>query len=104
MRTVRPSVPEDIPAQRKLWKLAFGDSDEYIDNFYSTYYCPERVLVLEEEGVVRSMTAWFDTTFVVPGRGSTGRPTSTPWPPTPTAGAGGWRPSCWPGRMNISAL
>lgn len=69
MLTVRPSRPEDVPAQRELWKLAFGDSDAYIDNFYSAYYRPERVVVLEEEGTVRSMTAWFDTTFVVPGRG-----------------------------------
>lgn len=69
MLTVRPSVPEDIPAQRELWRLAFGDSDSYIDNFYNTYYRPERVVVLEEEGTVRSMTAWFDTAFVVPGQG-----------------------------------
>lgn len=69
MLTVRPSVPEDVPAQRELWKLAFGDSDEYIDNFYRTYYRPERVIVLEEEGAVRSMTAWFDTSFLVPGQG-----------------------------------
>ena len=70
MVTVRPSVPADIPAQRELWRLAFGDPEAYIDNFYHTYFRPERVLVLEEEGVVRSMTAWFDTTFVVPGRGT----------------------------------
>lgn len=70
MLTVRPSIPEDIPAQRALWKLAFGDSDQYIDNFYSTYYRPERVVVLEEDGAVRSMTAWFDTTFIVPGQGA----------------------------------
>ena len=69
MSIVRPSVPEDVPAQRALWKLAFGDSDSYIDNFYHTYYRPERVVVLEEEGTVRSMTAWFDTAFVVPGQG-----------------------------------
>ena len=69
MLTVRPSVPEDIPAQRELWKLAFGDSDQYIDNFYNTYYRPDRVVVLEEDGVVQSMTAWFDTTFVLPGQG-----------------------------------
>lgn len=69
MLTVRPSVPEDIPAQRELWKLAFGDSDAYIDNFYHAYYRPERVVVLEEDGVLRSMTAWFDTVFVIPGQG-----------------------------------
>ena len=70
MLLVRPSTPEDIPAQRLLWHLAFGDEDAYVDNFYSTYYRPERVLVLEESGQVRSMTAWFDTTFVVPGLGA----------------------------------
>lgn len=69
MLTVRPSVSADVPAQRELWKLAFGDSDEYTGNFYRTYYRPERVVVLEEEGAVRSMTAWFDTAFAVPGRG-----------------------------------
>ena len=69
MLTVRPSVPEDVPAQRALWKLAFGDSDAYLDNFYNTYYRPERVVVLEEDGVLRSMTAWFDTAFALPGRG-----------------------------------
>lgn len=69
MEQVRLSVPEDVPAQRELWALAFGDSGAYVDNFYHRYYRPERVLVLEEEGVVRAMTAWFDTTFVVPGQG-----------------------------------
>ena len=69
MITVRPSILEDIPAQRELWKLAFGDSDQYIDNFYNTCYRPDRVVVLEEDGAVKSMTAWFDTTFVLPGQG-----------------------------------
>lgn len=69
MLTVRPSVPEDVPAQRELWKLAFGDSDAYLDNFYHGCYRPERVVVLEEDGAVRSMTAWFDTLFAVPGQG-----------------------------------
>lgn len=70
MLLTRPSVPADIPAQRELWQLAFGDDGAYVDNFYQRYYRPERVLVLEEEGVVRSMTAWFDTTFLIPGKGS----------------------------------
>ena len=56
MWNIRTSVPEDIPAQRQLWKLAFGDEDAYIDNFYQTYYRPERVLVL------------FDDISLAPGR------------------------------------
>lgn len=63
MIRMRPSVPGDIPRQRELWALAFGDDGAYVDNFYDNYYRPERVLVLEEDGVVVSMTAWFDTVF-----------------------------------------
>lgn len=69
MDKVRISEEGDIPALRRLWKLAFGDSEAYMDNFFQTYYHPERMLVLEEEGEICSMTAWFDTSFVVPGRG-----------------------------------
>ena len=65
MIQLRPSVPDDVPRQRELWSLAFGDDGAYVDNFYQNYYRPERVLVLEENGVVQAMTAWFDTDFVV---------------------------------------
>ena len=65
MILTRPSVESDVPRQRELWALAFGDSGAYVDNFYNNYYRPERVLVLEEDGVVQAMTAWFDTDFVV---------------------------------------
>lgn len=69
MLQTRISTPADIPRQRELWQLAFGDDGAYVDNFYHTYYKPERMLMLEEDGVVQAMTAWFDTTFAVPGRG-----------------------------------
>lgn len=62
---IRLSTPEDIPALRQLWELAFGDSGPYVDNFFDSYYRPERMFVLELDGVVRAMTAWFDTTFVI---------------------------------------
>ena len=58
---LRPSVPEDVPVQRTLWSLSFGDERAYINNFYKNYYRPDRVLVLEVEGAVRAMTAWFST-------------------------------------------
>ena len=69
MLYTRISTPHDIPRQRELWQLAFGDTGAYVDNFYRTYYKPERMLMLEEDGVVQAMTAWFDTTFAVPGQG-----------------------------------
>ena len=60
MLQTRISTPADIPRQRELWQLAFGDDGAYVDNFYHTYYKPERMLMLEEDGVVQAMTAWFD--------------------------------------------
>lgn len=67
---LRLSTPADVPALRALWALAFGDSGPYLDNFFDNYYRPHRMIVLEREGEVLSMTAWFDTDFVVPGRGT----------------------------------
>ena len=65
MEHIRLSTPADIPAMRELWALAFGDSGPYVDNFFDNYYQPERMIVLEENGIVRAMTAWFDTAFVL---------------------------------------
>jgi len=67
--SIRLSVSADIPALRQLWTLAFGDGGPYLDNFFDNYYRPERMIVLEEAGEVRAMTAWFDTTFTLPGEG-----------------------------------
>lgn len=103
MLQTRISTPADIPRQRELWQLAFGDDGAYVDNFYHTYYKPERMLMLEEDGVVQAMTAWFDTTFAVLLPGSTGRPICTPWPPTRRPGAGDWPGGCSPMRTAFSA-
>ncbi|MFQ7453223.1 MAG: hypothetical protein ACLRNQ_19525 [Flavonifractor plautii] len=34
MLEMRPGRPEEVPAQKALWKAAFGDEDRYIDWFY----------------------------------------------------------------------
>ena len=36
---LRPSVPEDVPVQRTLWSLSFGDDRAYINNFYNFSRC-----------------------------------------------------------------
>ena len=69
MTQIRLGTPGDAARERELWQLAFGDDGAYVDNFYQTYYKPERMLLLEEDGVVQSMTAWFDTQLVLPGEG-----------------------------------
>lgn len=69
MEHIRLSTAADIPALRRLWTLAFGDGGAYLDNFFDCYYRPERMIVLEWDGEVLAMTAWFDTAFVLPGEG-----------------------------------
>lgn len=66
---IRCSTCEDIPALRELWTLAFGDGGDYLDNFFAVAYSPEQMLVLEEAGVIRAMTYWFDTPLVRPDGG-----------------------------------
>lgn len=63
MTQIRLGTPGDAARERELWQLAFGDDGAYVDNFYQTYYKPERMLLLEEDGVVQSMTAWFFCIF-----------------------------------------
>lgn len=41
-----------VPRLKKLWKICFGDSDEYIDNFFENAYAPERTLVSICDGEV----------------------------------------------------
>lgn len=61
---LRPATIKDRPRLRRLWQLAFGDSDEYIDCFFAACTDPEQVLVLADEGGVQAMTAWFDMPLV----------------------------------------
>ena len=64
MIVLRTARVADEPRLRALWKLAFGDEDAYIDHFFTRYYAPKRMLVLERAGVVLAMTAWFDMPLV----------------------------------------
>lgn len=60
----RCSRSDDLPRLRQLWRLAFGDEEEYMNCFFTGYWRPERMLVLEEEGQVQAMAAWFDMPVV----------------------------------------
>ena len=102
MIQTRLSNPADIPRQRELWQLAFGDEGAYVDNFYDTCYRPERMLMLEEDGVVQAMTAWFDTTFVVPERGEYRAAYLYAVATHPEARGEGWPGGCSPTRTAFS--
>lgn len=65
MIEIRPARPEEIPRQKELWKLAFGDDDAYIDYFYA-HGEESQVLLLLEDGVVWTMVALFPVTVTLP--------------------------------------
>lgn len=53
-------VSEQIPQLRTLWKEAFGDSENFLDNFYSTAFSPERCLCATIGCELAAMAYWFD--------------------------------------------
>ena len=51
----------DITQLRQLWQTAFGDTDAFLDVFFSTAYAPHRCRCIREEGKVSAALYWLDT-------------------------------------------
>lgn len=49
-----------IPQLRQLWKLAFGDTDAFLDVFFESAYSPERCRCVLEKDTVVAALYWFD--------------------------------------------
>lgn len=52
-------MKNDIPGLRQLWKLAFGDTDAFLDSFFGTAYSPKRCHLLKVDGRVAAALYWF---------------------------------------------
>ncbi len=50
---------EDIPALRSLWQEAFGDSDAFLDLFFTLGFSPERALTAKEGENILAALYWF---------------------------------------------
>ena len=70
MLEMRPGRPEGVPAQKALWKAAFGDEGRYIDWFYECCGGSADVLEVVEEGRLASMLALLPQTLTLPGGGT----------------------------------
>ena len=53
-------TPDLIPQLRTVWKECFGDSDEFLDSFFSTGFSPSHCRCLTVGGQVASVLYWFD--------------------------------------------
>lgn len=58
----------DIENISAIWRMAFSDSDEYINLFLANLYSPENTIVSRECGVVVSMAFLIPAQLVVGGR------------------------------------
>ena len=51
---------EHIAALRLLWQEAFGDTDAFLDGFFSTAFAPQRCLCMLQQGRALSAAYWLD--------------------------------------------
>ena len=54
----QPGV-EEISQLRQLWKEAFGDTDAFLDIFFSAAFAPERCRCVLADGTVAAALYWF---------------------------------------------
>lgn len=52
-----------IPLLRKLWKEAFGDTDIFLDSFFSTAFSPKRCRCVFENNIPLAALYWFDCEY-----------------------------------------
>ena len=60
---IKKTATSDVPHLKRLWKEAFGDTDEFIDGFFSLGFSPDRSLALYCEDEIASVIYWFDCEF-----------------------------------------
>ena len=59
MITKKPST-EDLPVLKGLWKEAFGDEDDVIEDFFTKGFSKEKALCIFENSEPISVVYWFD--------------------------------------------
>lgn len=58
--TIKSPDFAQIPALRKLWQQAFGDTDAFLDIFFKTAYSPNRCRCVILDGQLAAALYWFD--------------------------------------------
>lgn len=59
MRIEHPAIHQ-IPQLRKLWQEAFGDTDAFLDNFFTHAFSPRRCLCVTQGDAVAAVCYWLD--------------------------------------------
>lgn len=61
--TIDRPLPQQIPDLRRLWKEAFGDTDDFLDIFFHRAFSYDRCRCVSIGGEVVSALYWFDCTW-----------------------------------------
>ena len=59
-RTIEPAGQDDVPALRLLWQEAFGDTDDFLDDFFRTAFSPRRNRCIREDNFPLAQLFWLD--------------------------------------------
>ena len=60
--TINAPTREQIPQLRQLWQQAFGDTEAFLDSFFSVAFSPERSRCVSLDGKAAAALYWFDCT------------------------------------------
>lgn len=55
-------APHHIPQLQQLWKIAFGDTDAFLDSFFRTAFSYNRCRCVLENNQIAAVLYWFDCT------------------------------------------
>lgn len=57
------TAASDIAGLRQLWKLAFGDTEEFLDSFFSAAFSSDRCRFLKADDRIAAALYWFDCEY-----------------------------------------
>ena len=57
------TAASDMAQLRRLWELAFGDTDAFLDSFFETAFSSDRCLFLKAEEKIAAALYWFDCEY-----------------------------------------
>ncbi|MEQ8201918.1 MAG: GNAT family N-acetyltransferase, partial [Syntrophomonadaceae bacterium] len=64
MREVRLAAAGEIDRQKEIWKRCFGDSGQYIEDFYRHRYHPDQTMLLLQGGEIVAMLTMVPVSIV----------------------------------------
>ena len=64
MREVRVAAAGEIERQKEIWKRCFGDSGQYIEDFYRCRYHPDQTMLLLQDAQIIAMLTMLPVSII----------------------------------------